>query len=103
MLTAVTLGLAAVTLLLLAMAMSWILGWANRAFHVEVDPRVAAIDAVLPGANCGGCGFIGCGEYAEGVVHGGAAVDVCGPGGTSCWQAVADVKAGVNEDRCLAR
>ncbi len=63
--------LAAALLLLLALAMAFVLGWANRAFHVEVDPKVRAIDgAVLPGANCGGCGYVGCSEYAEAVAAG---------------------------------
>ncbi|MEZ4565673.1 MAG: (Fe-S)-binding protein [Desulfobacterales bacterium] len=64
--TFVTLGLAAGTMLLMALVFSYILGWANTAFHVEMDPRVDAVMDSLPGANCGGCGFIGCGEYAEG-------------------------------------
>jgi RnfABCDGE-type electron transport complex B subunit len=80
----VTVAAAAVLLALLAVAMGWVLGWANRAFHVRVDPKVAAIDAVLPGANCGGCGYVGCSEYAAAVAKGEAELTLCGPGGTSC-------------------
>lgn len=58
--TILVLLFAAVVMLLLAVAMAWVLGWANRAFHVEVDERIDRINAVLPGANCGGCGFVGC-------------------------------------------
>lgn len=29
-------------------------------FKVEEDPRIDLIEAILPGANCGGCGFPGC-------------------------------------------
>ena len=83
--------LASSTLLLLAVFMSFVLGWANKAFHVEVDPRVEQIDAVLPGANCAGCGYIGCGEYAEAVVNEGASVSLCAPGGESCAEAVAEI------------
>ena len=86
-----TVALAAATMLLMAVAAGWILGWASRAFHVEIDPRVARIQEVLPGANCGGCGSIGCGEYAEAVARGDAAVDLCAPGGASCTRAVADI------------
>ena len=32
---------------------------ASKVFYVWVDPTVEAVDGVLPGANCGGCGFAG--------------------------------------------
>ena len=34
-------------------------------FKVEEDPRIDLVTAVLPGANCGGCGFAGCRNFAE--------------------------------------
>jgi len=83
--------LAAATMLLLAVCMAYVLGWANRAFHVEVDPRVDAVNEELPGANCGGCGYVGCNEYAEAVVAGEAHVDKCTVGGTSCATALATI------------
>ena len=91
MLITVTILLAAVVLGLLAIGASYILGWANRAFHVEVDPKVEAIQDALPGANCGGCGFVGCSEYALAVVHSGADVTLCAPGGPACSQKLAEV------------
>ncbi len=36
-----------------------------RKFKVEEDPRIDQVQAVLPGANCGGCGFAGCRALAE--------------------------------------
>ena len=30
-----------------------------KKFHVEEDPRIDLICDLLPGANCGGCGFAG--------------------------------------------
>ena len=64
-----TLLLAAASLSALAVVMSYVLGWANRQFHVDVDPKVEAVNDALPGANCGGCGYVGCQEYAEAVGH----------------------------------
>ncbi len=87
----VTLGLAAGTMTSMAVVMSYILGWANKAFHVPVDPRVEAANVALPGANCGGCGYVGCNEYAEAVVAGTAAVNLCNVGGESCAAALADI------------
>ena len=34
-------------------------------FKVEEDPRIDLVQEVLPGANCGGCGFAGCRALAE--------------------------------------
>jgi len=87
----VIVGLAATTMLVMALVLSVVLGWANRAFHVEVDPRVDAAIDVLPGANCGGCGYVGCGEYAEAIVLDNAPVNKCTVGGESCMLALADV------------
>ncbi len=43
---------------------------ASKVFYVYVDPRVEAVEELLPGANCGGCGFPGCSANAEAIVAG---------------------------------
>ncbi len=45
-----------------------ILYFAAKKFHVEEDPRIDQVEEILPGANCGGCGFPGCRGFAEAVV-----------------------------------
>ena len=45
-----------------------VLAFAAKVFAVEKDPREEAISGCLPGANCGGCGYPGCGGYAAAVV-----------------------------------
>jgi RnfABCDGE-type electron transport complex B subunit len=89
--TALIVILAAATMLVLAVFMAYVLGWANKTFHVEVDPRVEAVLEALPGANCGGCGLVGCGEYAEAVVAGTAPPDQCPVGGAACAEAIAAI------------
>lgn len=37
-------------------------------FKVEEDPRIDEVESVMPGANCGGCGFAGCHAFAEAAV-----------------------------------
>ncbi len=64
---------------------------ASRAFAVKVDPRIEKINAALPGANCGGCGFPGCNGFAEAVVKSGADVSLCAPGGAACAAAIAEI------------
>jgi len=53
------------------------LGVASRVFAVQVDPKVEQVLALLPGANCGACGFPGCGGAAAAMVAGNAKIDAC--------------------------
>lgn len=48
-----------------------------KLFAVKKDARVAEIDALLPNANCGGCGYSGCAAFAEAVVRGEATPTGC--------------------------
>ena len=100
--TWVTVSLAAMTMVGMAALMSFILGWASKAFHVELDPRVEAVIDALPGTNCGGCGNAGCSDYAEAVVAGKAAVNGCNVGGASCATALAEVM-GVEAEEVVPR
>lgn len=36
----------------------------SKRFHVHEDPRIAEVEELLPGANCGGCGYNGCHDFA---------------------------------------
>ncbi|MDL2274559.1 RnfABCDGE type electron transport complex subunit B [Desulfosarcina sp. OttesenSCG-928-G10] len=95
----VIIGLAAGAMLVMGIVFSFVLGWANKAFHVDVNPLITEAINVLPGANCGGCGYVGCGDYAEAIVLSNAPVNKCTVGGESCTAALAavmgvDVEAG---------
>ncbi|MBR6018172.1 MAG: hypothetical protein IK073_06085 [Paludibacteraceae bacterium] len=52
----------------IALIASVLLFYISKAFQVEEDPRIDLVQAVLPGANCGGCGFAGCRAFAEACV-----------------------------------
>lgn len=54
-----------------------LLGYASIKFKVEKDERIDKVLENLPGANCGGCGFAGCGAMAEAVVLNGEKVTKC--------------------------
>ena len=58
-----------------------LLGFSAKKFAVPVDAKVERIKDVLPGANCGGCGFPGCTMFAEAVVREDASYKACPPGG----------------------
>jgi electron transport complex protein RnfB len=53
------------------------LGVASRAFHVDTDPRIKTIAELLPGANCGACGFAGCNALATAIVSGNGKIESC--------------------------
>ena len=89
--TLITIAIAASTLFLLAVVVSWILGWANIKFRVEVDPKIEEVLVALPGANCGGCGYMGCSDYAVAIVTDNAPVNKCPVGGQACATEVAEI------------
>ena len=57
------------------------LGASGKKFAVDVDDREEAILEVLPGNNCGGCGYAGCSGLAAAIVKGEAEVGGCPVGG----------------------
>ena len=50
---------------------------ANRKLSVWEDPRIDAVNNLLPGANCGACGFAGCRAFAEATIRGETAPAIC--------------------------
>jgi len=68
-----------------------VLGVAAKVFAIERDPREDEIVSALPGANCGACGYAGCGGYASAVVSGDAPANKCVPGGNDAAAAVAAI------------
>ena len=46
------------------------LGLASKFLHVQPDERVDTVAGMLPGYNCGGCGYPGCSGFASAMVEG---------------------------------
>lgn len=67
------------------------LGVASVAFKVDVDEKEEAVLAVLPGNNCGGCGYPGCSGLAAAIAKGEAPVNACPVGGESVGSLVAGI------------
>jgi len=65
---------------LIGLAFGLLLAYAAVIFKVEVDERIDQITEILPGANCGACGYAGCGAYAKAVVEDDAPVNACSVG-----------------------
>lgn len=74
-----------------------ILGVANKFLQVEGNPVVEELLALMPGSNCGQCGFPGCSGAATAIVDGTAAPTCCPPGGKALAAAIAD-KLGIEVD-----
>lgn len=68
-----------------------VLAFAAQKFAVEVDEKEAKILEVLPGANCGGCGFPGCGGAAAAMAKGEAPVNACPVGGPAVAAKVGEI------------
>jgi electron transport complex protein RnfB len=72
------------------LACSGALALAAKFLAVKEDPRIGEVNDILPGANCGGCGFAGCAAYAEAIVLHDAAINLCTPGGAEVLDQLAD-------------
>lgn len=79
----------------IALVAAVILYIVSKKFAVQEDPRIAQVVEILPGANCGGCGFAGCGGLAEALVKGADAGSIegirCPVGGDPVMGKVADL------------
>lgn len=83
--------IAVVILGVTGLAMGLFLAFAAKKFEVQIDPKIEEIIGILPGANCGGCGYPGCSGYASAIVEEGAAMTLCSPGGASVAAKIGDI------------
>ena len=59
---------AALTMLVIGALLGVMLGVASKVFYVELDEREAKVTEMLPGYNCGGCGYPGCSGLAAALI-----------------------------------
>jgi len=85
------------SLTLLGLALGTLLGMAARFLKVEQNPLQDEIEGLLPGSQCGQCGYPGCTAAAAAVAAGEAAVTLCPPGGRALVEELA-AKLGVSVD-----
>ena len=81
---------AVITISILAIMFGLLLGYSAIRFHVEGDPIVDQIDALLPQTQCGQCGHPGCRPYAEAIAEGEEA-NKCPPGGETTMVALSEL------------
>jgi electron transport complex protein RnfB len=85
------------SLAVMGIALGGLLGIAARYLHVEEDPLEQELAGMLPGSQCGQCGYVGCSQYAAALAHEHAAVTLCAPGGKATAEALAK-RLGVTAD-----
>jgi Na+-translocating ferredoxin:NAD+ oxidoreductase subunit B len=67
-----------------------ILAFAAEKFKVEVDPKIKELLGLLPGVNCGACGYPSCEGFAQALASGKAKHDGCKVGGISTADKIAE-------------
>lgn len=99
-------GTAAVLMGIIGLLFSIFLVFANRRFAVETDPKLERVEQVLPGVNCGGCGYASCALYAEAIVEKDEELNLCVVGGADTTKDVARVMgvevSGEQKERLVA-
>ena len=68
-----------------------LLSIASKKLAVEVDERVGEVREVLPGANCGACGYNGCDEYAAALIEKDEKISLCKPGGVDTMNQIGEI------------
>ncbi|CCQ72921.1 electron transport complex subunit RsxB [Magnetospira sp. QH-2] len=105
------------SLTVLGIVLGTLLGLAARYLKTEGNPLAEEIEEMMPGTQCGQCGFPGCAPAAEALAVGEAEVTLCPPGGRALASDLADklgvdinlsdmaekelTIAYVNEDECI--
>lgn len=68
-----------------------ILAIASILMAVPKDEKAEALCELLPGANCGACGYSGCAGYADAMANHGEKVGLCSPGGEAVAKATGEL------------
>jgi electron transport complex protein RnfB len=75
----------------LGLGLGALLGIASRYLAVEENPIVGQVEELLPGSQCGQCGYPGCAPAAAAVAAGEAPVTMCPPGGRALAESLASL------------
>ncbi|MCL2442226.1 MAG: RnfABCDGE type electron transport complex subunit B [Treponema sp.] len=68
-----------------------ILSFASKFMNVKVDERLAQLQEIMPGVNCGVCGYPGCGGYASALINENAKTNLCTPGGSEVLEKISSI------------
>lgn len=74
-----TVGIVIAIIAAIAIIFALLIVLVSKLCFVKEDEKAAAIAENLAGANCGGCGFAGCQDFAKALAEGKADISMCGP------------------------
>lgn len=75
----------------LGFGLAIVLGYSADKFKVEKNPLIDELLFVLPGVNCGACGYAGCENYAVNIANSGASLTLCAVGGPPVAEKIGDI------------
>ena len=82
---------AVLTITLLALVAGLLLGFASARMPGDPEAIVEQVNDLLPQTQCAQCGYPGCRPYAEAIIAGDAAINLCPPGGDDTIRRLADL------------
>lgn len=85
------------SLTIMGIVLGGLLGVAARFLAVEENPLEEELKGMLPGSQCGQCGYVGCAQYAAALAKGEASITLCSPGGKALIETLSK-KLGVAAD-----
>ena len=68
-------------------------------FAVPKDETIEKLTEAFPGANCGGCGYAGCEDYAKAIKNGEAALSLCSAGGEEVYKEICSVMGATSDEK----
>lgn len=83
--------IAVITITGIALLAGFLLSYASRRLPANDDNLVSKVNELLPQTQCAQCGYPGCRPYAAAIVHDGAKINLCPPGGTNTIQRLANL------------
>lgn len=90
----ISIGIAAAVVSAIGIASGLLLGIASEKFKVEADETEIKVRELLPGNNCGGCGYPGCDGLAAAIAKGEAKTNGCPVGGEEVAKRIAEIVGG---------
>lgn len=83
--------IAVITITGIALIAGVLLSLASRQIRPNDDDLVSKVNELLPQTQCAQCGYAGCRPYAAAIVHEGAEINLCPPGGEDTVRRLADL------------
>jgi len=86
-----TIVFAVISVTVIGVICSFILSIVSKLLYVKIDERITLLTNIMPGANCGACGYPGCSGYASALIEDNAKANLCTPGGASLLAKISEI------------